>query len=460
MRLIPRSLFGRLVLILVGGMVAAQAATSSIWFDVRHSQAMEIPTRLIATRLASILQLASREPGQVDALVSMLDNEGFRLRLGDHPEPLVEALSDQERPAERLLNQIIEQKTGQQQPLRLLNIALIDDSGDRARLPALLTARPTVGKFLIDLHLPDGRWLLVDAAEEQGWSSRPPWHLVLDYVLRIYVLRILVVVLIALVAVRLALAPVKRLAAAAQQLGQDINRAPLDENGPAEVRHAAQAFNVMQQRLIANIAERTRLLAAISHDLRSPITRLRLRAELVDEPTLKSQLCHDLQEMEDMVATTLDFVSSGEVTEARQQVDMNSLLMSLQADMQDIGHCIEIHGQLRIAVAGYPRSLKRCLQNLLENAVHYGDRATVTMTQLGGQLRIVVADRGPGLPAEMLERVFEPFYRADESRSDSGYGLGLSIARSVASAHGGRLTLRNAEQGGLEAVLELPCAVG
>ena len=232
-------------------------------------------------------------------------------------------------------------------------------------------------------------------------------------------------------------------------------RPPLSESGPTEVRRAAQAFNAMQQRLIANIAERTRFLAAISHDLRSPITRLRLRTEMLDDNRTKERFRSDLEEMEHMVSSTLDFVSSGEINEARQNIDINALLQSLQADLEDVGQSVRIEGRAKQPLPGYARSLKRCVQNLLENAVRYGREVVVRVEDQAERLTIVISDRGPGIPQAQLEQVMEPFFRVEGSRNaeTGGYGLGLSIAHTIARAHEGRLSLRNREGGGLEVEL-------
>ncbi|WP_017902794.1 ATP-binding protein [Pseudomonas asplenii] len=455
MKLWPGSLFGRLVLILVTGMLAAQILTSSIWYDVRHSQVLEIPSRLIATRLANIVRLSHLDPHRADSLIELIDSPNFRLTLSEQASGIPGRLSEKDQDTERLLNKVLSEKTGYSQTLRLLQVSVVDQQGQIAGLSTLFGARPAIGRFLIDLRLPDGRWLLVEASEEQGWTSTSPLDLLFDYVMRIYLLRIIVVVIIALLAVRLAIRPLNALAKAAEALGRDIRRPPLPLDGPTEVRRAAQAFNVMQQQLIASIAERTRFLAAISHDLRSPITRLRLRTELLEDNQVKERFRTDLEDMEHMVSSTLDFVSSGEVNEERQSIDINALLRSLQADLEDIGEPISVEGRAQRPLPGYARSLKRCVQNLLENAVRYGREVVVRIEDESQHLRIIIRDRGPGVPEALLEQVVEPFYRVEGSRNakTGGYGLGLSIAHTIAAAHGGRMTLRNRQGGGLEVTL-------
>jgi signal transduction histidine kinase len=258
--------------------------------------------------------------------------------------------------------------------------------------------------------------------------------------------------------VRWATRPLKALADAADELGRNIDRAPMPETGPVEVTRAARAFNTMQQRLAGHIRERTATLAAMSHDLKTPVNRLRLRAELLDDTELKKKISQDLEEMESMIRGTLEFMRGGQSAEQARPVDVNALLESLQADAQDTGAEVAVEGMATAPYAGRPQALKRCLGNLLDNAVKYGGSATMIVDDAPNRLIIRVRDRGPGIPELELERVFEPFYRLEASRSrdTGGTGLGLSIARQIAQLHGGTLILRNIKEGGLEAVLTLP----
>ena len=339
----------------------------------------------------------------------------------------------------------------------MLNLTLLDEQGQKAGVDTLFGSSPVVGQFTLELRLADGRWLHVQAREDQGWTSLSPADVMLDYFWRIYLVRIIVLAIIALLAVRLAIRPLNELAQAAQALGNDIRRKPLHVKGPVEVRRAAEAFNLMQQRLLDSLAERTRFLAAVSHDLRSPITRLRLRTEMLDDEQQKQRFRKDLTDMEGLVSTTLEFVSSGEINEIRQNIDINALLQSLQADLEDIGEHVTLVGRATRPVSGYARSLKRCVQNLLENAVRYARDVQVIIDEQPEHLTITVRDSGPGIAPEQLTHVLEPFYRLEASRNNAsgGYGLGLSIAQTVAAAHGGTLVLHNRTQGGLDAVLTL-----
>ncbi|WP_275545872.1 MULTISPECIES: ATP-binding protein [unclassified Pseudomonas] len=451
----PDSLSGRLVLILVTGLLAAQVLTSSIWYEVRHGQVLEIPTRLLATRLADLILLDRHDPQQAMALIRALQADDFRLL--ERP-PSTSPLDKADRNRETLLREVVEQRTGAAPRLRLLSLEVLDQDGHPASLPVLFGTGPASGRFLVELQLPSGPLLYLQATEEQGWTNTPPLSLLLDYLTRIYLLRIIVVVLIALLAVRLVLRPLQRMTGAAEALGQDIHRPALPVEGPREVRQAAQAFNAMQRRLIDSIAERTRFFAAVSHDLRTPITRLRLRAELLADEATRQRFRDDLQRMEEMVSASLDFLRSGELQDAREQVDIDALLQGLQADFHDLGAEVAIQGSARPLVA-HASGLHRCLQNLLENAVrHAGGLIEIQLEDSAEYVRIGIADRGPGIDEALLERVMEPFYREDEARGEGtgGYGLGLSIARQIASAHGGSLTLQPRESGGLLALLDLP----
>jgi signal transduction histidine kinase len=200
------------------------------------------------------------------------------------------------------------------------------------------------------------------------------------------------------------------------------------------------------------------VLAAMSHDLKTPITRLRLRAELLEDAQLRAKFTGDLQEMESMVAAALDFLRGLDSSEAPQPVDVMALLESLQADMQETGGSVQIEGRALQPYTGRAQALKRCFGNLLENAVKYGERARVVIDDNDVRLELRIQDEGPGIPAEELEKVFEPFYRVEGSRNrdTGGTGLGLAIARSVAELHGGSITLANGAEGGLEVRLRLP----
>jgi len=446
----PRSLHGRLVLILVGGMLASQLLTSSIWHEVRQTQVLEIPLRLLAGRIADLVQVARHDPRQLPVLLQGLESPRWQ-RLANAPQQ-----ADSDPMYETLLRQLVSERTGEPANLHLYGLELLSAGEQPAGLTTLFDGDQASVRIRVGVNLPDGTTLFLQATESQGWSSGSISSLVFDYILRIYLLRILAVVLVALLAVRLALRPLKQMAEAAQALGRDIHRPPLSLEGPQEVRQAAQAFNAMQRRLIDSIAERTRFFAAVSHDLRTPITRLRLRAELLPDEGQRERFRADLGHMEEMVSASLDFLRSGELEQAREPVAVDALLQGLQADFEDLGGTLDIHGSAR-PLPAHPGGLRRCLQNLLDNARrHAPGPVQISVVDEPSRLLIRVADRGPGIAAEHRQRVFEHFYQVDPSRSGGGHGLGLSIAASIVAAHGGTLQLTPRDGGGLVVSLELP----
>ena len=252
--------------------------------------------------------------------------------------------------------------------------------------------------------------------------------------------------------------PLKQLAQAAKDLGNDINHPPLTLEGASEIRQASAAFNAMQARIRQYIAQRTQMLAAITHDLQTPLTRLRLRLEKVGDTELRERLVGDLSAMQEMVREGLDLARSTDNTEAMQALDLDSLLDSVCSDATDAGQDVTVRGHSAMNVLGRPLALRRCLSNLIDNAVKYGGSAEVTVEHHAGAARITIRDRGPGIAADQYERVFEPFYRIETSRSreSGGTGLGLAIARNIAEQHGGSISLANHHDGGLEVVLVLP----
>jgi signal transduction histidine kinase len=271
-------------------------------------------------------------------------------------------------------------------------------------------------------------------------------------------LTLAVVIGVALIAVRLVTRPIQRLAEAADAFGHDLESPPLEESGPTETRRAAEAFNRMQARIKRLIAERSRALAAVSHDLRTPLTRMRLRAELVDDEDLRAQIGADIDDMQAMVESTLDYLRGLRDNEAVQEIDIEALLQSLVADEQALERPVTLEAGAAAPFAGRLSVLRRALANLVDNAVKYGGAARIRVEDSADALRLTVEDCGPGIPEDALASVVEPYVRLETSRSRAtgGVGLGLAIARDAARLHGGELGLRNLPGGGLAATLTLP----
>ena len=265
------------------------------------------------------------------------------------------------------------------------------------------------------------------------------------------------VIAASLIAVRMVTRPIQRLAEAADAFGRDLDSPPLPETGPAETRRAAEAFNRMQDRLRRLIAERSRALAAVSHDLRTPLTRFRLRAELVEDEELRMQFNADIDIMQAMVEATLDYLRGLRENEPIQNIDIEALLSSLVTDEQALGRPVTLTHVQAAHFPGRLSALKRAIANLVDNAVIYGQEAHLSVVDTPASLHIIVEDRGPGIAEADLERVLEPYVRLEASRSreTGGVGLGLAIARDAARLHGGDLRLENRSEGGLRAVLIL-----
>jgi len=264
-------------------------------------------------------------------------------------------------------------------------------------------------------------------------------------------------------AVRRLTAPVAILAAAAEALGRDVNAPPLPEDGPTEVATAAAAFNTMASRIRRFVQDRTELLTAIGHDLRTPITRLKLRAEFIDDEEQRAKIMADLEELEAMVSATLAFgrdVRSGEPVTSVDLVELLRTVLDEAGDARpEAAEALAYDGPAHLTVRVRSLSLKRALSNLIGNAVAYGGAARVRLLPpVDGMLTIEIEDDGPGIPPEELDRVFEPFHRGEPSRNreTGGMGLGLPIARNIMRAHGGDVALANRPAGGVKVTVTLP----
>jgi len=258
-------------------------------------------------------------------------------------------------------------------------------------------------------------------------------------------------------AARMAAAPLRALSQAARSLGSDLDSRPLPERGPNEVRDAIRAFNAMQAQLREHLAERTKILASITHDLQTPLTRLRLRLEKVSDIALRSRLVDDLQGMQILIREGLDFSRGSQIDEPFAPVALDALLESLVEDAEERGQHAQFIEPSGYDVEARPRALQRCLANLLDNALKYGGEAEISSRLEDGVLKIRIRDQGPGIPPDQLESAFAPFVRLDNAQRHraNGAGLGLTIARMLAQKNEADLALANHSEGGLEAVLTL-----
>ena len=425
----PRSLFGRLTLILLLGLAVVLAVSSWIYLGERGRAARNTMFEHMALDVVTVVALMDSLPpaGRQPAL-KRLERSHYRFVLAPLPEgkPLGE---DFAHPAWLSLREGL---TGRPMEMRA---ALAGDH----RHPALY----------LGTRLADGSPFLVEAMAPV--PTTPPAR-----TLAAMAALVIGVILVTLLAVRIATRPLSRLAEAAEGLGEDLERPPLAEEGPVEVRRAAVAFNWMQTRLRGLFAERTRILAAVSHDLQTPITRLRLRAELMDDAALRDKMLADLSAMQALVEEGLAYAGSNSAPrETAILTDLDALAASLVADYTDAGQPVSLAGSNGRPVLTRPHTLRRLLGNLVDNALKFGGSVELLLELPGNAPVIVVRDHGPGIPEAELDKVFEPFYRVESSRNrdTGGTGLGLAIARQLADALGAELSLRNLAQGGLEARL-------
>ncbi len=302
----------------------------------------------------------------------------------------------------------------------------------------------------LTVQLSNGRWLNAFFAKRMPsmWSSQSYLSLGLTA---------LALSIIAVFIARRIAQPLRQLGNAAEKLGRGEDVVPLPERGPLDVRRTAEAFNRMQTRLRRFVEDRTRMLAAIGHDLRTPLTSLRLRAEFVSDEETREKLLSTVEEMQAMTEATLVFAREDATGEATRTVNFPALLESTCADLADLGWDVSFAEAEPMTYRCRPDALRRALRNLVENAVRYGGQARVGLSQATDGIEITVDDAGPGIPDCDLDRVFQPFVRLEHSRNreTGGVGLGLSIARSIARAHGGDVVLAN-RAGGLRALIRLP----
>lgn len=477
MRVFPRSLFGRLTLVLLVGLVAAQLL--SAWFLLRdRGQALYQSMREeTVARVAGIVRLLDAlRPEERARLLPLLSARETLVELAavPVPAPVADATSVSALVADGLRRHLppgmpvrvavsgtlmptamgpdLDAATGMDFRMAQMRAHMMGGGPMAGPWGYLHSVHAIARAFFIQVQLHDGTWVRFARQVPEELFDQPTRLLVTLLML------LMSVVLLSLFAVRRLVGPLAELRVAADALGKDIDRPPLPEAGPLEVAQTAHAFNTMQARLKSYIGDRARILAAVSHDLKTPLTRLRLRTDLLDDEALCDKIQGDLDTMETMVSATLDFMRGTESREATQTLDLMALLEGVRDDAEEAGWDVELIGALDAPVPGRPLALKRAVTNLVENAVRYGGRAHIHVEDQDHQVRITVLDDGPGIPEAMLEQVFDPFFRLEASRArhTGGTGLGLGIARNIARAHGGDLVLANWPEGGLSARLVLP----
>ncbi len=311
---------------------------------------------------------------------------------------------------------------------------------------------PSRSKAAISVQRIDGGWINFTVSSDRTslrWAGRIGFWVIVSG---------LFILVFAMWAARRVTKPLKQFAEAADRLGVDVHAHPMEEKGSGELKKATRAFNRMQQRIRRFVDDRTLMLAAISHDLRTALTRLRLRAEFIEDEEQQRKAIADLDEMQTMLDETLSFAREDAGMEVRSKVDLTSMLQSICDDLADAGAKTTFEDGARVTYRCQPVAVRRALFNLINNAVKYGEEAAVKMEDTETEVVITIGDRGPGIAEELHERVFTPFYRIEGSRNRAtgGTGLGLAVARSIIRRHGGDITLRDREGGGLLVRVGLP----
>ncbi|CRL47417.1 MULTISPECIES: ATP-binding protein [unclassified Pseudomonas] len=423
----PRTLASRLSLIFLIGLILAQALSFGAQYYERYETAKNTMLGNLETDVSTSIAILDRLPATERASwLQQLERRNYRYLL------------DEGSPGTAMRDT----------PIAVTSIK--DAIGKD--YPMTVTDLPgPIKHFQVHLKLADGSPVTIDVRPAMVPLS--PW---LPFVL---LGQLALLIACTWLAVRIAIRPLTRLAQAVETLDPNTHAVHLDEQGPTEVAHAAKAFNAMQARIAAYLKERMQLLAAISHDLQTPITRMKLRAEFMDDSVEKDKLWNDLGEMEHLVREGVAYARSihGSTEESRR-TDMDSFLDSLVFDYQDMGKDVQLGGKSEAVIDTRPHALRRVLVNLTDNALKFAGAAELKVESKNGSLSVKVMDRGPGIAEEELAQVMEPFYRVENSRNRStgGTGLGLAIAQQLALAIGGSLVLSNREGGGLCAELKLP----
>ena len=426
----PRTLASRLSLIFLIGLILAQALSFGAQYYERYESAKNTMLGNLETDVSTSLAILDRLPANERASwLQRLErtNYGYLLNEGSPGTPMAPSDVPIAVPS-------IQDAIGHEYPLTFTDIP-----GPKKH-------------FQAHLKLKDGSPVTIDV--------RPAMVPLSPWLPAVLLGQLALMILCTWLAVRIAIRPLTRLAQAVETLAPNTHAIHLDEKGPTEVAYAARAFNAMQARIAAYLKERMQLLAAISHDLQTPITRMKLRAEFMDDSSEKDKLWNDLGEMEHLVREGVAYARSIHgATEESRRTDLDSFLDSLVFDYQDMGKDVQLGGKSAAVIDTRPHALRRVLVNLVDNALKFAGAAELWVeAKADGTLSVKVMDRGPGIAEEQLAQVMQPFYRVENSRNRStgGTGLGLAIAQQLALAIGGSLTLSNREGGGLCAELRLP----
>jgi signal transduction histidine kinase len=456
----PRTIAGQLVTLLLAALILSQAITVVLFFGERDQAVREAWQEEFFARVALVSRLVEANPTLAASVTSAVSSRWQHYRVRDEKSPSSAPMNENDLELATKLSAYLDGPQSDGVRLRASQQVRASPSLWRwfeGAIDALFggTGDEELDKepfLVIDVPLKDGRWLNVELPVR---DRSVPWALLPVASAALMGIAILIIVA---VLVRNITKPLRKLAVAADSLGRGQSLPPLEVSGPDEIRRVTIAFNTMGERLTRFLADRTRMLAAISHDLRTPITAARVRAEFIDDDETRQGIVSALEEMKTMTEATLSFARDEAVEEPSRMVDLCALIESITDDQADLGRPVTFEASGPLPFRCRPASMKRAITNLVENAVRYGGFAQVRVSKGADNVTVVVEDNGPGIPEDKLSEVFAPFVRLETSRSreTGGVGLGLAIVRSVVLAHGGTITLSNRSEGGLRAVIVLP----
>ena len=461
-----QSVGGQLLLLLLLAVVVTQGLSLLLFSDERNRAVRAAMGLEAAGRAANVVLLLEEAPQSLQtSILRSADSPLVRFRLDDEP-----AAAAQDNSAMSLLNQIRTILDGPDDRKIYGKLTQITSNAPRnnAHFPEWQTMRGPSDmrpmhramraqqteplSLVLSIELADGRWLNV-----QSMFHRPSaqWSRTSFFSLLLMIGAIIIVVWIM---GRRIVSPMNALAEGAERLGRGMETEPLSVTGPQEIRDTIEAFNRMQTRITRFVADRTQLLGALGHDLRSPLTAMRIRLELLEESEDSIRLKAMVDEMQTMVEATLEFARSAAQSEPVAQIDVAELLNELVQDIKMSGAEAVLSAENPLSLKVRPTALKRALRNLIDNAIRYGGSVDVKLSQVDNMGQIEFADNGPGLPQDQLDKVFEPYVRLENSRNRNtgGTGLGLAIARTIIQSHGGNVELTNRPQGGLLATVRIP----
>ena len=434
----PEGFAGRMSLLLLGGIAVFGLVGGLLYLDERRDRVAEMFARTLSVRVIAMVELLERTPAaDRDRLRTALSDRQLRIRL----------LPERPRNAEWQAPERVDENAARHlerlnpRPV-LMRLGEGPTGGARVR-PRLLVAVELEPGAWAEFAVRTPRWLRARALLWLGLSA-------------------LLVVLALVWGAHRMTRPLRQIAEAADRLGLDAAPPPLPEHGPRELRKATRAFNRMTARIRRLVDDRTLLLAAVSHDIRTMLTRLRLRTEFIEDEEQREKAANDIDEMRAMLDATLAFARDEAADERPVSVDLAALLRGLNADLADAGRTVSLEGPDRLSLPGRPVALRRLFENLLDNALRYGEEARTTLRQVDERAEALIDDRGPGVPEALRERVFDPFYRLEASRSreTGGSGLGLAVARAIVQRHDGTIRLEDRTGGGLRVRVSLPLGTG